>query len=225
MNRKLMIAGISGVLTLVLFLALIIMQKQATGDGTNVLVYYSKAGIERNTHIPGSDIDWYFTAKATAADLVAEGAVTERTDLEEIYTAADIAGNEQITRGKITRHMPQAEIIHPVEYAIQFKDTGDAVGGILREGDFVDLILTRTSGTRVVTTTILENVQIARAYAPDGTQLDQSAKDGESAMSFNLRISALAAHQLDNALAMGKIRMVRKLDDNLYGGISIETSK
>lgn len=226
MNKKIGVILLSLLAAVVIFLALIGVQNKMIYPNGAELVYCAKKPISKNTEITNKNISVYFEKKKVNRDILVEGAINSEKSIINMYVTDDILKGEQISCKKLDKISDKTKNIkNLVEYSIKFSDISQVVGGTLREGDIIDIILTETGQDKVITQTKLQNVVIDKAIAADGSIISRDNGSGKSATVLTLDLSAEDAHKLDNAVASGNIKALKKLDNSTYEDITIENSK
>lgn len=228
MGKKVSLFALSLILTIVVFILLINFQKKIVSPYGNIKVYYSIVNIDKNTVFNKDNFGKYFVLKNVSKNLLVDGYITDKNELLDTYTKVDIYKGEQLSLHDVDKNAKRlAEIPNKVETSIKFSDIGEVVGGTLKEGDLIDIILTDSSTNKntVVTQTQLKNILISKTFSADGTLINRANNDKKSALTLNLILSAENAHKLENAVARGKIKVIKKIDDSNYNDITIETAK
>lgn len=222
MNKKIGIILLSLVAAVVIFLAIIGLQnKMIYPDGAE-LVYCAKQPISKNTEITKDNINVYFERKKVSRNILVDSVINNGKGIINKYVTDDILKGEQISAKKLDEVSNRTkDIKNLVEYAIKFSDISEVVGGTLRTGDVIDLILTETGQGEVTTQTELKNVVIDKAITADGSIIDRT-NGSKSATVLTLDLSAEDAHKLDNAVASGKVKALKKKDNSTYQDITIQ---
>ncbi len=224
MKKKVSLMFLSLLMAAIIFVVVIALQNKIANPSGKAEVYYSQQYISKNTVINKDNFDKYFIKKEISKDNLVEDAITNKDELIDVYAVENILKGEQISRKRIEKNSNRLkDIRNKVEYSIKFSDISEVVGGTLREGDVIDLILTENQDNKVITQTELKNVIISKAIAADGSIISRDSKFSSSAL--NLYLSAADAHKLDNAVERGKIKALKKLDNSTYDDISVENFK
>lgn len=226
MNKKIGIIFLSLVGAVVIFLILIGLQNKIIFPHGEAIVYYAKKDIPKNTEITKDNINTYLEKKKINNDNLVEGSISSEKEVINRYLTNDILSGEQISSKRIEKISTRVQNIKNLrEYSLKFSDISEVVGGTLREGDVIDLILTENYQGRVTTQTELKNVVIDKAITTDGNIIHRASANKYSATVLNLDLSAEDAHKLDNAVARGKVKALKILDKSTYDDITIENSK
>lgn len=226
MKKKVSMMILSLFMAVIIFVIIIVIQGKILNPNGKEAVYCSKQYIDKNTVINKDNFDKYFIKKEISKDNLVEGVITDKNDLIETFALDNILKGEQVSRKRVDKVSKRLnEIPNKVEYSIKFSDISEVVGGTLREGDIIDLILTENENNKVTTQTEIENVVISKAIATDGSIINRDSNDKYSASTLNLYLSAFYAHKLDNAVERGKVKVLKKLDNSKYDNITIENYK
>lgn len=224
MNKKIGIILLSGAIAIVIFVVTIVVENKIIYPNGQKKVYYSKTPISKNTEITKDNINQYFIPKTVNSDDLVDGAVINKADLLNKYIIGDVLNNEQISSNKLSNTEDRTKDIKDLrEYSINFSDISSVDGGTVRAGDIIDLILTKTDQNSVTTQTELRNVLISKAMTNDGQAIDRS-NTKLSASRLILDLSAMDAHKLDNALAQGKVKVLKVMDNSTYNDITIQSA-
>ena len=175
------------VLSIIIFVALIILQQKLAHPTGEVSVYYSTRDIAANTEISENNIKSYFTIKNIDSDMLVDGAITNRSNLIGEYVSSSIVSGEQITAKRLNPQKSRTtDIVNLREYGINFSDISEVVGGTLNQGDVIDLMLTSSTSQQVTTEVVLKNVLIDKAIAADGQIV---SRENSNRFFFNEKIS------------------------------------
>lgn len=229
MNKKVIVIVISLIITVVLFTGLITIQKKIVNPSGTEKVYVVAKNIEKNTVIADDkDIDTYFKLKEISKDQIIEGTIKDRKELVNTYAKENLFKNEPVISNRIGDNTKRlSEIVNKREVSIKFSDIGEVVGGILKEGDLIDIIFTENASGKLTikTETALKNVYIDKVFSADGNRINRKEDSKIPATILNVIVSAENAHALENKLAKGKIKVMKVTDDSNYNDILIETTK
>lgn len=227
MNRKITIMLISFICAVFVFVAIIVIQNKILNPNGKEEAYFAKKYISQNTIITKNNISNYFTKKLVSKDNLIDSPAIEEYQIIQKYVKNDILKGEEISTKKLDDVSKRLKPIQNLrEYSLKFDDINQVVGGILREGDVVDLILTQNASEnsehKTLTETELKNVVISKAFTADGKRISRENSDNYTATVLNLYISAEDAHKLDNAISQGKVKAIKVLDNSKYQNIKIE---
>lgn len=227
MNRKITIMLISFICAVFVFVAIIVLQNKILNPNGKEEVYFAKKYISQNTIITKSNISSYFNKKLVSKDNLIDSPAIKEYQIIQKYVKNDIIKGEEISTKKLDDVSKRLKLIQNLrEYSLKFDDISQVVGGILKEGDVIDLILTQNASEnsehKTLTQTELKNVVISKAFTADGKRISRENSDNYTATVLNLYISAEDAHKLDNGISNGKVKAIKVLDDSKYQNIKIE---
>lgn len=227
-NKKFGIVLLSLVISIVLFFVMYeVTLNTANPYGTKV-VYYALKPISHGTEITKNNVNSYFSTEKIADKIIVNGFVTSEDDLIGKYVKNDIVQGQQISDQNLNATAGILKNIKDLrEYSINFSDISEAVGGTIRPGDTIDIISTVSSQSQTTATTqlILKNILVDKAITSDGTIISKDEVGSKYAASkLTLDMSAENAAKLDNALALGKIKVMKVLDNSTSPDITINGS-
>ncbi|MCR3758896.1 hypothetical protein KYB31_07820 [Clostridium felsineum] len=227
LNTKVSIMIISFIAAVIIFIGIISIQRKIINPNGRENVYFAKKSIDENTVITMNNVNNYFIKKEVDKDTLIDDPISNQSDLIKKYVDSKVLKGEQISSKKLQSVAKQEKQIKNLrEYSIKFDDISETVGGTLREGDYVDFIITekREQEDKTVTQTVLKNVLVDKAISQDGTEIKRGSADNRTATVLNLYLSAEDAHKLDNAVSIGKVKALKVLDKTQYNDITIQTN-
>lgn len=229
MKKRGVILGISFLSAVVIFILITILQNKIINPSGRAEVYFAKRAIQQNTVLNSSNISYYFSKKTVSKDTLISSPVSSISELSGKYVEQDIIKGQQISKSELLDNSKRIkDIKNPVEYSLKMDDISQTVGGTLREGDTIDLILTQSSnqssGYKTLTEipSKLSNILVVKAFTVDGKIVSREDGNKYAASILNLKLSAKNAAILDNALNRGKIKAVKSEDNSKVNNIKIE---
>ncbi len=225
LSRNAGAAFLGFVFVVITFVILIVVSNQLVNPNGLTQVYYSKKPISVNTEITDKNVDDYFRSQKEDSSKVIDGAITNKTALEKKYVTTAMLKNEQVSSKMLDLTADKTKgIKNLIEQSINFSDIADDVGGTLRPGDIVNLFLTETTSNSIITKPELKNVEISKAITTDG-QLISRDDATKAASKLTLYLSAGDGLKLDNALALGKVKVQKVLDNTTSLPVIIQSVK
>ena len=199
--------AISLIGAIILFCTLLGVEAKILAPNGKAKVLIAKSDIDENTVITSKNIDKLFKEKEVDGELEVTKSVKDKKDLINTVTTKEINKNEVISKNSfIDKDNLLAKIENPVETSIKVSDLSQVVGGILREGDIIDIsVINSTSGESKV---VLENVYVDKAIASDGTEIDR--EKNAVATVLNIIISKEEEEILNTEIDKGTVR-IRKI--------------
>lgn len=214
MNFTLFIISVG--ITAVIFVVLLIVNNKILNPAGKTEVYQAKMNVAQNTIINSKNISYFFEKKEVSKDAVISSPATTASDIENKYLKENILKGEQVSKSILDNQSKRTKNIKDlVEASIKADDISQVVGGTLREGDMVDIILTQSSGQsenhKTISDMKLRNVFISKVFSSDAKEITR--QDGNSAATtLNLYMSAQDSVKLDNMTAQGKVKVVKAVD-------------
>ncbi len=190
---------------IVIFIALLYVESSIlhpNGTGTVLLV---KESIGENTVITNENIDTYVKEKENVdGELLLEEGISNKKDLVNKIANREIKKGEIISNDKFTNKDDILSTIeNPIEISIKANDISQLVGGILREGDLVNVSVIDT--TTKENDSVLINAYVDKTFSTDGTIIKRG--DSTPAISMNLIIDSKYESKVNSALANGSVRI------------------
>lgn len=213
MGRKFLLIILSLFIACAAFFGIITLEKKLINPSGTKKVYVLKMAVNKYQIFNNDNFDKYFVLKEISNDFLISGYITNKNDILDTYAKEDLLKGEQISSIRIDKVKNRIkEIQNKVETSLKFSDISDVVGGTLKPGDMIDIVLTETdNNNKVITETTLHNVFISNVFTSDGTLINRD-NNKLSAMIFNIYLSDVDANKLDNALKRGTIKIHKILD-------------
>lgn len=228
MQNKIIIFVVSLVITLTSFMCVLYIEKRLLNPNGTEKVYVVKVDkIDKNQIIDEKNIDKLFQVQERRTEQVVSDAITNKEDLLKIYLKSDMYKNDIVSKDKIASIDDKlSKIENKREINVKSSDISTYVGGILREGDLVDLIVTYTKGSNVVTEVAIKSIYVGKAFSSDNSIIQRTDKT-KITSSVNFIVSNEDACKVENALNQGKIKLVKVLDEpnDSEENIRIESQK
>lgn len=192
---------------IILFCVLLGVEAKILAPNGKAKVLIAKSDIAENTVINSKNIDKLFKEKEVDGELEVTKSVKDKKNLINTVTTKEINKNEVISKNSfMDKDNLLTKIENPVETSIKVSDLSQVVGGILREGDIIDIsVINSTSGESKV---VLENVYVDKAIASDGTEIDR--ENDAVATVLNIIISKEEEEILNTEIDKGTVR-IRKI--------------
>lgn len=200
------------ILTAVLYAFLLYVEKVVMREEQVADVYIASKDIEEGVLIDEANAAQYFNKVPRALSILPNGYVTDLTMLYNMFTTRDYVAKDVITTAGFTSEADKtADIINPVEISIATSSLAQAVGGILRTGDYINIwSVTESSlnGTSEITAErVCEHVYVSKAFNSSGVQLVRGADTEDSAATIiSIIMSEEDEEDFNVALAQGTIR-------------------
>lgn len=200
---------ISFILAVIVFFGLIVYSRTLIAPEGTTDIYIAKNKIEKGTVVKEDNILTLFEKVEDVNNkAVIEGAFhseNELTDLIDRVASENIQKGEMISANRfIDKESIFANNDNIVEVSISSSDISEIVGGILREGDFINISM--VDPVTKDSTRILENVYIDKAFSTDGTKIDRD--DTMAAARINVLLtSAEDEAKLNKSISLQGIKV------------------
>ena len=208
---------ISAILACAVTVGLIKYQEQALSKYETVGVVCVKPSVKslkEGTVINEETVKKYFSVEQRQKNTVSSNALMDMEKLIGKRTSIELYANDVITTAQFSDINEKLhEISDPVETSINANDLSQLVGGILREGDTIDISVIGDEGQLVYE---LRDVYVTKAFDSSGQIIDENlneAGDGttsnENAMIINVIIEKSDEALLDQQLSNGVVRIAK----------------
>ena len=208
---------ISAILACAVTVGLIKYQEQALSKYETVGVVCVKPSVKslkEGTVINEETVKKYFSVEQRQKNTVSSNALMDMEKLIGKRTSIELCANDVITTAQFSDINEKLhEISDPVETSINATDLSQLVGGILREGDTIDISVIGDEGQLVYE---LRDVYVTKAFDSSGQIIDENlneAGDGttsnENAMIINVIIEKSDEALLDQQLSNGVVRIAK----------------
>lgn len=226
---KLLIVSLA--LTVLVFTTLLIIQSNILDKEETAYVAVVAQDIDAGMKITEDNINDFIKIEERVINTLPELYITReniRTLLNQ-FIEKNYKVNEVITSDVLTYTRYEINTIeNPVEVSFSVSQLYNAVGGILREGDRVNLyntITTSVYGTQeTISKPIMLNAYISKALTSSGAEVPTSDKSTNATM-FNIVISHEVEADFNIAIANGTLRLSKILytDEDEANRDSLET--
>ena len=199
---------ISLFIAVALFFGLIILQQNLLAPNGTSKLYVDNKTIEKGTVLDSQNLNTLFTKTELNNEAIIEGAIyteDELLELEGKILSRDMLKGEGLSSLRVVNKDDiLANSDYVVEIGINSGDISEVVGGILREGDLVNI-----SSVDPVTkdsSLLLDNVYIDKAFSSDGTRIART--DSMAAARVNVLVTSKEAEaNLNKAIELGGIKI------------------
>lgn len=204
-KRKLINLSISIALTGACFFGLVIIQSKINSPNGVTDVIVARDNIERGTVITRDNLNSLFEEKSKVDNgVVPETSIKNKNSLIGMIAENDICKNEIVNENKVkSKGKTLIDVLIPREVTIDLESIGCSVGGILREGDLVDIVL--SDNELKESTEVLSNVYINSALTSDGTKVGRGQSNPTTLI--NVIVDQHNVEKLSTAMQKGTIRV------------------
>ena len=201
--------------TAIVFILLCLAQRIISDTGERVYCYIAKDTVTQGVYITDKNFLEYFTIDNRYLNEVPTNYIREPSDVYDSYTTREYVKNDvaSIEGFKTTKSL-MSDIAEPLEVSVSASGLPQAVGGILRAGDKINILSVESvnyNGQIVETVTyICRGAYISKAFNSGGVEVDRNSAD--AALIMNIVIPAEAEEEFTKAVMKGTIRMSKILN-------------
>lgn len=193
----------------VIFIGVLYMQKQLLAPNGMSQIIVAKTDIKENQLITDKNYNEFFEYIDRDSLLISKNTVTSEDDIiNHVVKDVVIKGNGISKENLLDKDSLLLKLDNPVEFTLMASDIGQVVGGLVREGDIINI--------GVVNETTKEYEE-AKSYAyvdktlrSDGTLIDR-AEEG-TAVAINIIASKDDKAVIESKIATGKLVISRVKD-------------
>ena len=200
---------ISACVAIVVFIALLFVEKSLLKQNGTVEGFVAVSDIDKGTVITEENISKLFTEKNNIdGALEVSGAVKTKDDLINKVAKENINKGEVVSSNSfISKDYKFKDIDDLVEVSFNVSDISQVVGGILRSGDIIDIsIIDNNTNESMI---VLEDIYVDKAISSDGLQIDRSSD--LSALTINILVSKDDSEKLNSYLNKGTLRISKNI--------------
>ena len=200
---------ISACVAIVVFIALLFVEKSLLKPNGTVEGFVAVSDIDKGTVITEENISKLFTEKNNIdGALEVTGAVKTKDDLINKVAKENINKGEVVSNNSfISKDDKFKDIDDLVEVSFNVSDISQVVGGILRSGDIIDISIIDNNTSESLS--VLEDVYVDKAISSDGLQIDRSSD--LSALTINILVSKDDSEKLNSYLNKGTLRISKNI--------------
>jgi len=227
---------VSLILAIIVFVALLVIQSNILDKKETAYVAVVLQDITSGTKLTEENIDEYVGIQEQIIDYLPENYVTDKSLLIDKFIDKDYKAKDIITIDKVTDSAYAIdEINKPIEVAFSASSLENAVSGILREGDRVNVysiqtynIYDYTTGNQTSTESVLlmKHAYITKAFTAGGEEISTADRVTNATM-YNIVISEDVEQAFNEAVNQGTLRLskVLYLEKDADGSIKTPTNK
>lgn len=200
---------ISACVAIVVFIALLFVEKSLLKPNGTVEGFVAVSDIDKGMVITEENISKLFTEKNNIdGALEVTGAVKIKDELINKVAKENINKGEVVSNNSfISKDDKFKDIDDLVEVSFNVSDISQVVGGILRSGDIIDIsIIDNNTNESMI---VLEDIYVDKAISSDGLQIDRSSD--LSALTINILVSKDDSEKLNSYLNKGTLRISKNI--------------
>ena len=200
---------ISACVAIVVFIALLFVEKSLLKPNGTVEGFVAVSDIDKGMVITEENISKLFTEKNNIdGALEVTGAVKTKDELINKVAKENINKGEVVSNNSfISKDDKFKDIDDLVEVSFNVSDISQVVGGILRSGDIIDISIIDNNTSESLS--VLEDVYVDKAISSDGLQIDRSSD--LSALTINILVSKDDSEKLNSYLNKGTLRISKNI--------------
>lgn len=200
---------ISACVAIVVFIALLFVEKSLLKPNGTVEGFVAVSDIDKGTVITEENISKLFTEKNNIdGALEVTGAVKTKDELINKVAKENINKGEVVSNNSfISKDDKFKDIDDLVEVSFNVSDISQVVGGILRSGDIIDISIIDNNTSESLS--VLEDVYVDKVISSDGLQIDRSSD--LSALTINILVSKDDSEKLNSYLNKGTLRISKNI--------------
>ena len=203
-KRNLKKTIISLLVAIIVFFGLLIIESSILTPNGTAQVFVATDEIPKGVEINDSNIDTYFKSKNVDGGLAVTNYISNKEDLLNLIANETINKGEVISANSfVDKNDVLSKIENPVELSFKATDISQVVGGILRQGDMIDISIINSTTNEVEN--VLNNVYVTKAISTDGQEIERG--EDRSAMIINIIVSEEDERRLNSKLSLGTIRV------------------
>lgn len=213
MKNKIIAFFISLIITVVSFLFIIyIEQKIFNPNGTEMVYVVNKDELDKNYVINEENFDKLFRKEERRSDQIVKHYVKNKEDVYDYILTSEMYKNEILSIDRVKSVDEELnEIIDKREFSVKSSDVASVVGGILREGDKVDLVVTSKEGSKSVTEKKAENLYVSKVYDSSGNEISREDKN-KQALGVTFTVSSFKVRELKDAFNQDSWKLVKVVE-------------
>lgn len=222
--RKSKIIIFTAILTVILFITLIALDKKAANFTQKVKVLYSITNISKGSKLNKIN----FRIVSVDIDKIPVDAVTSFDEIKNKYAADNIYSNEPLNKKRLTdKNIKKDLILEPNmrKFSIPMTYIDDPFAGTLREGDVVDILHTTmpsATNSNTTTTVMVQQAHVLGAIDANGNFLSTSNKN-TLAVAILFEGDLNEAAELTNKQYAGKYKFVQvPLNGTRYSNVTVQ---
>lgn len=193
------------IISIMLFVGLLFIEKSILKPNGETDILIATDDIKEGTLLTDEILN-SFKAKNVDSELSVTGAIKNKEEL------VNRIANENINKGEIlsinsfiSKDDVLKDIINPVEVSFNVSDMSQVVGGILREGDMIDISIVDSNTNENVP--VLNKVYVEKAISSDGTEIGRNSET--AALTLNVIIAKENEANLNTKINSGIIRVAK----------------
>lgn len=203
----------------ILYIALVMVQSSLINDYKQyeVTVFVPAIGIPANTQITEQNMQKLFLSVNRDSRTISEDYIRDLSELNGSYTVKKLEPLEIVCESGFQELDMTEGMVWPVEVSFQVSSFDQAVGGVLREGDCINLSVVKMEGyeeKEVIIQQIIEKTYVTRAFSSAGVELKREDNENVDtpATIINIYIPKAQEEAFNKAISEGTLRVSKVVE-------------
>lgn len=198
---------------------MIFIEKTIINADDTKTIYIAAVDIQKDTDVTNDNAGSLFKAEKRAVTSLPKGAITDLNELIGLITDRNIQAGEIMTVNSFSSVDARTTgIKNPIEVSFNAANISQVVGGVLREGDYVNIWSVKTVRDNGIIESKAEEIckfaYVTRAFTSTGTEVGRGTDNSDDAtVVINIIISADDEAEFNKAIVDGTIRVSRVMYD------------
>lgn len=199
--------GGSIVVGLVVWGALLLAANSIINESKHIEVCVAKSDIPDGTKITIENAAQFITTASISENQLPNGYIDNIDKLNGVFVGRDYLAREIITSNTLSSEESMTKhISNPIEVSVAVSSIDAAVGGILREGDYINIYSVNSSGINSEVNLITKNAYVTKALDSNGMEVKRGDTQLKATV-INLIIPMEIEERFNKELLAGTVRM------------------
>ena len=199
--------GGSIIVGLVVWGALLLAANSIINESKHVEVCIAKTDIPNGTKITMQNAVEFIETVSIAENQLPNGYIDSIDKLDNVFVGRDYLAREIITSSTLSSEESMTKhIVNPIEVSVAVSSIDAAVGGILREGDYINIYSVNSSAVNSEVNLITKNAYITKALDSNGMEVKRGDTQLKATV-INLIIPMDIEERFNKELLAGTVRM------------------
>lgn len=195
------------ILAILAYLGLVSAEKSILQAYQKCTVVLVKKEIEENTVITNANAEEYFCLAEIPSKLKTNHTASSYKELIENIACVPLAKGEIVSKSRFMKIEEILKEIHdPVEVSLEASDLSQMVGGILRQGDIINISV--VNNVSKVNQEVLNSVYVTKVFDTNGKRISKTQKD-VSAVILNVIIDRKEIQNFNEKISLGDVRVCK----------------
>lgn len=216
-DRNLKLLVISMILAVLLFVALLVIERGILADYERTWVVVAARDVETGTEITADNVRDFFTRIEMDVNKKPVQSTREMRELENMVVMQPLVRNEIVlSHHVVAKETLLQDIRDPIEIGFQVSHPDQVVGGILRAGDLIDISVVQRDleAESEKNIQILQHAYISRVFDANGSPIERYGQD-TPAVIINIIIDKENEGKFNEAITGGTVRVSKVNPDQI----------